>query len=237
MPIYLLRHGESEHNVAMKRFMNHNPDKAGLEWWEIEDAFDPGIRDAELTDIGVQQAIAQQATIEVLDPTLLVLSPLSRNLKTGAIACGSIRARNNPLNVLVTPLMREHTYSTCDIGSSPTTLAEAWPLWSGQLSSVPEFWWAHDLSNVSETDKNIYREPWQKLQRRVTELVRLLSELSSEHRSIVVVGHAVLFYALTGEWMANCQLVELDLGKLRPHCECTGFACRCEMEFDCKRHT
>lgn len=236
MPIYLLRHGESTHNTAMKRFTAQHPDTARLEWWQIEDAFDPGRRDADLTDRGVQQAIAAQPAIAELGPSLVIMSPLARNLRTGYLACQPLLL-SNATDVMITALLREHTYSSCDVGSSPGTLAEQWPQWADRFSGLPEMWWAHDASCTSDCDKSIYREPWQELQRRVTELAALLSAQAESHRCIIVIGHAVLFYALTGEWLANCELRELDLDKLRTPCLCDGFACRCDMQFDCQQHT
>lgn len=232
--IYLLRHGESRHNIAMKEFLSTHPDKALLEWYEIEDSFDPAIRDAGLTSKGEMQAIAMQEEIEKLKPSLLVLSPLTRNLQTGEASCRKL----DDVEVLITPLLREHTYSTCDIGSPADELAAAWPRWEKHLSCLPAGWWSHDGESISDCDKSIYREPWQTLQNRADQLVSLLTEKAESHKCIVVVGHAVLFYAITGNWMANCELVELDVLNLRPKCACEGLACQCDMkEFDARHHT
>ncbi|CAM9214330.1 unnamed protein product, partial [Ectocarpus fasciculatus] len=184
-----------------------------------EDAFDPAVRDAALTETGIAQATAMQPEIQALDPTLLVMSPLTRNLQTGHFACQPLLECTDNASapeVLITPLLREHTYSTCDIGTHPEQLVEIWPVWAHHLCGLPAQWWAHDSEAASDADRSLYREPWQKLQQRAAELISLLEEKSKEHRNIVVVGHAVLFYALTGNWMANCQLVEFDLSAARP---------------------
>jgi broad specificity phosphatase PhoE len=248
--IYLLRHGESQHNVAMKEYMAARLRGTGedLEWWEVEDAFDPAIRDAALTERGVAQAAGLRGALAALAPSLLVLSPLTRNLQTADVACQELLQRADsegssssaggpPLEVLVTPLLREHTYSTCDIGSPPAALAARWPRWAESLGGLPESWWAHDAGRASDSDKAVYREPWQSLQSRAAALAALLAEQSRRHECIVVVGHAVLFFALTGQWMGNCQLQPLLLAELRAPCACAGLACRCPMDFDPQTHT
>ena len=197
-------------------------------------------RDASLTPTGINQASELKTDIMKLNPSLLVISPLTRNLQTADVACHELLQRSTTTSateVIVTPLLREHTYSTCDIGTSPAQLAHL-PHWAANgINSLSADWWAHDPNHISDCDKSIYREPWQNLQRRTSALVDMLTEQSKKHKCIVVVGHAVLFYALTGNWMANCQLTEFDLNKVRPHCECAGLACRCDMDFYCQTHT
>lgn len=241
MPIFLLRHGQSKHNVKMTSFLDDNPDWHSKEWWEIEDAFDPKVRDAELTEKGILQARSMREDIASIKPSLLILSPLSRNLQTAHEACCEL-LENKQVEVKVTPLAREHTYSTCDLGSSPHTLKNTWPQWSSQLGEVIDEWWMHNypvecsssatsslttgVSNESEMPS--YREPWQHLQDRVESIVKILTDAQAEHECILLVGHAVLFYAMTGKWLDNCQLSELDLSSLRPRCACTGHVCLCD---------
>ncbi len=212
------------------------------EWWEIEDQFDPVIRDAGLTDRGVDQARALQADILTLDPALIILSPLTRNLHTASESCKMLlQQKGGFVDVIVTPIAREHTYSTCDLGSSTESLQERWPEWSTQLSEVPPRWWAHSTARVDDDGpRENYREPWQHLQNRVEFLVALLEEELRKRpgRNILLVGHAVLFYALTGKWLANCELFEFSVSDVRPRCSCTGHACICKNpHFDSLSHT
>jgi broad specificity phosphatase PhoE len=108
-------------------------------------------------------------------------------------------------------------------------------MWERELSEVPEVWWSHnkdcDSINAEENDscRESYREPWSRLQQRAGELVAYLkTEIDSgSHENILLVGHAVLFFAMMGEWLDNCQLVELDMEKLRTPCQCAGHACVC----------
>mmetsp|Transcript_20874 Transcript_20874/g.35178 ORF Transcript_20874/g.35178 Transcript_20874/m.35178 type:complete len:240 (-) Transcript_20874:1958-2677(-) len=239
MPIFLLRHGESAHNIAIKSFMDSNPDTHVLEWFEIEDAFDPKIRDADLTEKGRAQAQQVRQEVNALNPSLLIMSPLTRNLRTGLESCADLlNTDDSNLQIKITPDLREHTYSTCDLGSPVDSLQAAFPLWSGHLSNLSSDWWCHDEDPVDSSCRMSCREPWQKLQDRVEELTKMIKQCQEDHETIVVVGHAVLFYALTGEWLSNCQLMELDLNKLRARCECVRPACCCDNPgFDPTEHT
>jgi glucosyl-3-phosphoglycerate phosphatase len=207
------------------------------EWWEVEDKFDPGIRDADLTETGCQQARSLRQQVHDLNPSLLVLSPLTRNLRTAHEACYDILNSSSSLpTVVITPLAREHTYSTCDLGSLPSSLASAWPQWEQELSALEDHWWCHishaatDSGTPRDVESTSYcREPWAVLQDRAAQLIALINDhvKSGDHENVLLVGHAVLFYALTGEWMDNCQLIELDVSKLRTPCQCSGYACIC----------
>jgi glucosyl-3-phosphoglycerate phosphatase len=251
MPVFLLRHGESAHNISIKQYMNENPDSHVLEWWQIEDSFDPKIRDADLTEKGVTQARSLREQVKALNPSLLMMSPLTRNLRTGLEACSDLLPGSNSdssdhdqkqeetthVKVQITPALREHTYSSCDLGSPVETLQAAFPHWSEQLQHISGDWWCHD-SAVDPDSRLSCREPWQKLQDRTEELCVLIQQAQQEHTNIVIVGHAVLFFALTGEWLANCQLLELDMGRLRERCGCQSPACCCENpDFDAAKHT
>jgi broad specificity phosphatase PhoE len=239
MPIYLLRHGESEHNVQIKGYMDKNPETHVMEWYEIEDSYDPNIRDANLTPLGITQAQDMVHQVATLNPSLLLMSPLRRNLATGQAACHALLTGGHDshtdrlLEVAITPDLREHTYATCDIGTDSATLALTYPHWSKQLEKLPKSWWEHNNDQKDSTCSNKestrpWQEPWQDLQNRADAIISLITEETKKHECILVVGHAVLFYAMTGEWMSNCELMELDLSKLRSRCSCQGNYCCCE---------
>lgn len=258
MPVFLLRHGESTHNVSIKQYMDTHPESHVLEWWEVENAFDPKIRDADLTEKGVTQAQEVRRQVTELGPTLLMMSPLTRSLRTGMEACADILnirgvrseadkreencdnsdGNNDPtvamskillsLSVKITPLLREQTFATCDLGSTVDALQEKFPHWSAELQDIPAEWWCHSPSVEDPNSRLSCRESWQTLQDRTEALCKMITEAQQEHDCIVIVGHAVLFYALTGEWMSNCQLMELDMNKLRVRCTCETPACCCE---------
>ena len=188
------------------------------------------MRDAALTDIGVEQASSMRQGIQELNPSLIITSPLSRSLHTTSEACADVIASEN-CSVMVHPVVREHAYANCDIGSSPNCLAEKWKLWSDQLSAIPEEWWLPEDPAVvySGAPSPRLREPWQNLQNRAKRLVIILrDQIAAGHKRILVVGHAVLFYALLNRWVSNCELVELDLNAVRPPCSCEGYVCHCD---------
>ncbi len=37
------------------------------------------------------------------------------------------------------------------------------------------------------------------------------ADVARPERTIAIVGHGTFFYHLTGEWLANCQVLPLDL--------------------------
>ena len=249
MPVYLLRHGESEHNIAIKQYMTEHTETHILEWWQIEDSFDPKIRDADLTEKGVSQAQEVREEVNALRPSLLMMSPLTRNLRTGLESCADLLKKNQsnsisgdmsaaPLTVQITPHLREHTYSSCDLGSPVETLQTSFPHWTEELTEVPAKWWCHSDAVEDPNSRISCREPWQALQDRAEILCAMITTAQQDHECIIVVGHAVLFYALTGEWLSNCQLMELDMTKLRARCSCQSPACCCENpDFDAAKHT
>ena len=230
MPVYLLRHGESAHNVQIKKYMDENPESHVLEWWEIEDRFDPGIRDADLTEVGIKQAQEVRERVNTISPTLLLMSPLSRNLRTGLESCTDLLKNDSDikrLEVVITPALREHTYSTCDLGSQVEQLRLCFPSWDEELNDVPVDWWCHDPSGDVNSRLDC-RESWQKLQDRAEVLSGIIKRYQEQHENIVVVGHAVLFYALTGKWLSNCQIMEINMENLRLRCDCVTPGCSCD---------
>jgi len=89
-------------------------------------------------------------------------------------------------------------------------------------------WWSHDPAIDAPQELVVaYREPWQSLQERLIELTNMIREEQKDHNCILIVGHAVLFYALTGKWLANCEITELNINNIRKPCKCSGFACYC----------
>mmetsp|Transcript_17199 Transcript_17199/g.17935 ORF Transcript_17199/g.17935 Transcript_17199/m.17935 type:complete len:262 (+) Transcript_17199:26-811(+) len=230
--IFLLRHGQSYHNHHIHNILKtHNI--SHLPWWEIEDIHDPKIRDTDLTPTGIEQARALNQAISELNPSLIIASPLTRSIRTAHEACGHCGA---PFHI--TPLLREQSFSICDVGTPPSKLIEQWPQYASQLSDLTSDWWCNTEEQkqyVNDTYLDLpseaYRESWQHLQDRIEDLVAYVEEqIRQGHHTIVLVGHAVLFYGITGRWVNNCQLIELKLDEIRQRCECSGIVCKCEGE-------
>jgi glucosyl-3-phosphoglycerate phosphatase len=202
-----------------------------LKWWEIEEIYDPKIRDTDLTQFGIEQAQKLNSDILELNPSLVIASPLTRSLRTAVEACGSHQCVYE-----ITPLLREHSYSICDIGQPPAVLSQQWPQFQTAFDRLESTWWCNtesqqlcDHNSYLDFSPEHYRESWQHLQDRVDQLLHFIDtqiEMGG-HETILLVGHAVLFYGLTGKWVDNCQLIELDREKLRQRCACGGYVCEC----------
>ncbi|GJD47432.1 Putative phosphoserine phosphatase 2 [Methylobacterium crusticola] len=113
----LLRHGQSEFNLHFGATGQ-----------------DPGIPDAPLTALGHRQAEAAAEALAGEDIRRILCSPYTRALQTAAPV-----ARRLGLPVVVTPAVRERRGASCDIGSSRTDLAQAWP--HLDFGAVEEVWW------------------------------------------------------------------------------------------------
>jgi|SRR5271157_2357009 len=113
----LLRHGQSEFNLAFSRTRR-----------------DPGIKDPQLTDLGRDQARGAAESLKHERITRIVSSPYTRALQTAAPIAEALR-----LPVFVNPIVRERYAFTCDIGTPRTELAITWP--QHDFSSIDEVWW------------------------------------------------------------------------------------------------
>lgn len=120
--VYLIRHGESTHNA--KAFYP-------------ADVNDASYIDADLTARGRDQASALADTVAALAPDLVVASPLTRALRTCALACARL-----PHAPVVHPACAERLAYSCDIGSPTVALVAAWP--RADFAAVPQgaWWWA-----------------------------------------------------------------------------------------------
>ena len=117
--VFLVRHGESEWNVAYKELGK-----------------DPGIRDAPLTETGHRQVAetAQRLRDEKHDLRRIVASPLTRALQTAHILAEAL-----DLPVTVEPLVVEQIWFSCDEGTPRSELADAWP--HLDFEHLDEYWW------------------------------------------------------------------------------------------------
>ena len=113
----LLRHGQSEFNVA------YNATRVG-----------PGIPDPCLTEEGRRQALAAGTVLARHRVERLIASPYTRALETAEIV-----ARALGLAIEVEPMVREHCLFQCDIGSPRSALASRWP--ALDFAHLAERWW------------------------------------------------------------------------------------------------
>jgi broad specificity phosphatase PhoE len=116
----LLRHGQSEFNVAFTATRR-----------------DPGIPDPRLTALGREQATQAAETLAAERIRRIIVSPYTRALETAA----PIAARLG-VPVLINAIVRERYAFACDIGSPRSRLAQAWP--EHDFGHLDEIWWPAD---------------------------------------------------------------------------------------------
>lgn len=118
MPIYFIRHGQSEFNAAHR---------------SGED--DPLIFDAPLTEKGRGQADEARALVAELDIKQVITSPLTRAIQT------TLRIFGDTVPVTVSAVHRELLTHSCDKGRPRDHLQQQFPELS--FTHLDEVWW-HD---------------------------------------------------------------------------------------------
>lgn len=183
--IHFIRHAQSQHNARAATA----PDEDLLRR-------DPTLRDAPLTELGHQQALALAAEVSRLRQIeLVVVSPLTRAIQTTLAAF-----HDHPAPRLVQALHREHLDSWCDIGQSPAALAHAFPMLD--FDHLDDPWW-----HVGDGAEPYVQEPIEALDRRVSTFADWLR--ARPEGCIAVVGHGTFLRRLTGEGFANAQRREM----------------------------
>lgn len=161
MPVYLIRHGQSEFNAA-----------------HSEGAADPMIFDARLTEKGVAQAKQARAAVHDLGIQLVIASPLSRALQTARLIFGGA------VPIKVTAGVRERLIHSCDVGRSPAALQADFPELSfDQLENV---WWDHGQENAL----GYTVEPQDIFARRIREFAKSLGPIYPRPIAVVGHGNA-----------------------------------------------
>lgn len=124
MPIYLIRHGQSEFNAA-----------------HSDGGPDPMIFDAPLTALGRQQALAARAQAASLGIQHVICTPFTRALQTAKIIFDGIA----PITVSTGPA--EHLSHSCDMGRSPAHLRTDFP--ELNFDHLPDVWWHNGPPNAN----------------------------------------------------------------------------------------
>jgi len=122
MPIYFIRHGQSEFNAAYTR---GGPD--------------PMIFDPRLTAQGRRQAEDIRAKVSDLGIQHVISSPLTRAVQTSLLAFEGIA----PITIAIGH--HERLEHSGDIGRSPQDLAQEFP--SLSFSHLPDPWWHQGQEN------------------------------------------------------------------------------------------
>ena len=136
--------------------------------------------------------------------------------------------------VLVTPMVREQLYGSCDIGRPASHLTTDFPELGKHFVLLGEDpWWLHqgvdhvpveqmrELGGVPEH----MREPLPHVRERLDHFRKILLERPEQR--ILIVCHGVVIHQLTGAWVQNCQTQEWDITVPVGNCVCEGLACDC----------
>jgi broad specificity phosphatase PhoE len=180
--VLCIRHGESTFNAAWR-----------------ENPVDPLHFDAPLSDRGRSQVAQARSALARYPVDIVLSSPLTRALQT---AHGLFDRHPNAPRIEVAPLLRERVENSCDIGRAPAVLAAEFP--SIDLSQLEDSWW-HKEGQADA--RGICIEPVAVVQARVTRFKADL--LSRPERVVALVGHGTFFLYLTGNAMANCEVMEI----------------------------
>ncbi len=163
MPIYLIRHGQSEFNAAFKRGDS-----------------DPMIFDARLTRKGVHQAKEARQYVADLGIRHVIVTPLTRALQTATYIFGEAQE----MQVMAEP--REKLIHSCDIGRSPAELRGDFTHLT--FDHLGENWWHQGPKN----DDGVSVEPDEVFQKRIAGFVSLLDQFATRPLAIVGHGNTFL---------------------------------------------
>lgn len=119
MPIYFVRHGQSEFNAVFKTGDS-----------------DPMIFDAPLTDLGRQQALKAREEIRDLGIRHVITSPLTRAIQTAQLLFP------NGISMDVRDGHHELLLHSCDVGRPPEALSNDFP--ELEFGHLADEWWHSD---------------------------------------------------------------------------------------------
>ncbi|MCP3687744.1 MAG: histidine phosphatase family protein [Gammaproteobacteria bacterium] len=161
MPVYLIRHGQSEFNAAFNATGK-----------------DPMIFDAPLTEQGRRQAEQARELVEDLGIKQVITSPLTRAIQTALFIFG------DTLPITVASGHRELLLHSCDVGRPPEDLRRDFPMLA--FDHLSDRWWHHD----PQTDERIDVEPENVFRQRISEFETGLTEIEQRPLAIVGHGNA-----------------------------------------------
>lgn len=164
--MFLLRHGQSTFNLHFTKSRR-----------------DPGIEDPELTPLGHAQALQAAEDLADTPITRLIISPYTRALQTAE----PFLSRSG-IKVEILQQVRERSAFTCDIGSSPTTLATKFP--QHDFAHLPTCWWGEGHESEEAT-----------IQR--ARAFQALMQQRDDASTTLLVSHWGFIMALTGLSFAN----------------------------------
>ncbi len=181
MPVYLIRHGQSEFNAVAR------------------DGIDPLIYDAPLTSLGQSQADRAREKIADLDIQHVICSPLTRAVQT------ALRIFKDTVPITVEAGHREMVCNSCDVGRRPDILSRDFPNLS--FDHLDHHWW----HKGPENEHGVPHEPEDIFKKRIDDFVIRLETTNTAPfatRPLAIVGHGLFFQGLVGRLMDNCEIVQ-----------------------------
>ena len=174
MTLYLIRHAESEANAA--------PDLDNPTYYY----------DARITKRGKEQALKLSQKIKNLSFDKYFCSPLTRTMETFSI----VFPNKKPI---LSPLIREHLYHSCDVGRQPKILKKEFKDYD--FSNLSDYWWNN---NIPINEKKIKQESHNDINERLRKFIFSLKNIKSEN--IVIVSHGTYLSQITKYMLDNCEL-------------------------------
>jgi len=173
--IYLIRHAQSEANVAFDLDSPKN------------------YYDARITSLGKGQALNAKQKLKNIDFDLLVCSPLTRTLQTFSLIFPK------PIdNTIILPLARECLEHSCDVGRQPNILKKEFPHLN--FINLEKFWWNN---NIKIGEKTIKKETTYDLNLRVSKFISWIEK--RKEKKIAVVSHGTFIMSIINRFLDNCE--------------------------------
>jgi broad specificity phosphatase PhoE len=155
-----------------------------------ETRVDPGIEDPELTPLGAEQAAAAAQELADVALTRIIVSPFTRALQTAQPILAMHRV---PVEIMHE--VRERAAFVCDIGSPPSVLATRFP--HHDFEHLPVQWWNKGTETLEATGVR-------------ADAFRTLMAARDDRATTLLVSHWAFILALTGESLANGELMEYE---------------------------
>ena len=173
--VYLIRHGQSEANVAL-------------------DLDSPNFYyDAKLTSLGKKQAQDTQKKLKNIDFDLMLCSPLTRALQTFSLIFPNLSKE-----AVILPFVREHSLCSSEVGRQPSILAKEFP--DFKFNNLKFFWWNN---NIFIDEKKIIFESMEDLDKRVLIFKEWIQ--NREEKRIALVSHGTFISRITNYLLDNCE--------------------------------
>ena len=154
------------------------------------------IFDAPITELGETQAKQARLEAEKFNIKNVIVSPFTRTLQTAQLIFG------NKLPFQINAEVREQLVNSCDVGSPPHKLGEAFPHLN--FNHLDQCWW-----HEGEKDyRGISVEPEEVLMERADRFVDYMKREGIQ--STAIVSHGNFIRAVTGIKPKNCEIIQFN---------------------------